>query len=273
MTEFGHSTSIPHLEARRSAQENSCYRAHTHDSFSIGLIDSGASRFAGLLSGPVRLDAGDVILIPAGRVHSCNPLDGRWQYQMIHADQAWLTSLVPPETAASLSDSITIIRDPLLRAAVAEAFSAIFADHPAPRLRATFSTLLRQLDGTHAELVIAGTMEPQLLTALAPAMERLQGDASNPRLDELGELVGMDRFQFIREMKRATGLSPLAWRQNARVLQARRMLRAGESIAYTAHSLGFVDQSHFHRVFRAHVAASPGTYRRRRNFIQDPPTP
>lgn len=82
----------------------------------------------------------------------------------------------------------------------------------------------------------------------------------------------MDRFQLIREMKRATGLSPLAWRQNTRVLEARRRLRAGERIADTAHSLGFVDQSHFHRVFQAHVAASPGAYRRRRNFVQDPPT-
>ncbi|GAA4388106.1 MULTISPECIES: helix-turn-helix domain-containing protein [Brevibacterium] len=39
------------------------------------------------------------------------------------------------------------------------------------------------------------------------------------------------------------------------------MLRAGTSVVETAIALGFVDQSHFHRVFRAHVAALPGAYR------------
>lgn len=33
-TEFARSTTIPHVEARRSSQENSCYRPHTHDTFS-----------------------------------------------------------------------------------------------------------------------------------------------------------------------------------------------------------------------------------------------
>lgn len=143
-----------------------------------------------------------------------------------------------------------------------------------PRARAQigFAGLLGQLGAVLPELRVAGSIEPALVSTLSPALQRLRDDATNPRLDDLADLVGMDRFQLIREMKRATGLSPLAWRQNTRVLEARRRLRAGERIADTAHSLGFVDQSHFHRVFQAHVAASPGAYRRRRNFVQDPPT-
>ncbi|HWV76460.1 MAG TPA: helix-turn-helix domain-containing protein [Isoptericola sp.] len=51
-------------------------------------------------------------------------------------------------------------------------------------------------------------------------------------------------------------------RHNDRVTAARAMLRAGRPLAETAYELGFADQSHFHRVFRAHVAATPGVYRR-----------
>ena len=61
MTEFARSSAVAHLEARRSSQENSCYRAHTHDAFSVGFIESGASNFAGMTTGPVRLEPGDVI--------------------------------------------------------------------------------------------------------------------------------------------------------------------------------------------------------------------
>ena len=81
-------------------------------------------------------------------------------------------------------------------------------------------------------------------------------------LAELGALVGMSTHQLVRAMKRATGLAPLAWRQNARIVHARHLLRDGVPIADAAHELGFTDQSHFHRVFQAHVAAPPGAYRR-----------
>lgn len=272
MTEFARSSAVAHLEARRSSQENSCYRAHTHDAFSVGFIESGASNFAGMTTGPVRLEPGDVILIPSGQVHACNPLDGRWRYRMIHVDEAWLTSLSPQAGTADLTASISVLRDATLRHALDDPIDAIFADRPELELRSAFAGLLGQLGAVLPELRVAGSIEPALVSTLSPALQRLRDDATNPRLDDLADLVGMDRFQLIREMKRATGLSPLAWRQNTRVLEARRRLRAGERIADTAHSLGFVDQSHFHRVFQAHVAASPGAYRRRRNFVQDPPT-
>lgn len=109
--------------------------------------------------------------------------------------------------------------------------------------------------------MVVGDTDMQLREQLRPVLDRLRNDESNPSLDELAALAGLTRYQLIRAVKRATGLAPLAWRQNARIAQARRMLRTGRPIADTAHELGFTDQSHFHRVFRAHVAASPGAYR------------
>ncbi|WP_159499868.1 AraC family ligand binding domain-containing protein [Microbacterium sp. 18062] len=93
MSEFWRRDDLPHLEARRSSQENSCYRPHTHDTFSVGLIDAGTSVLAGHLGGVIRLRPGDVVLIPADHVHDCNPDDGAWRYQMIHIDQEWAASL------------------------------------------------------------------------------------------------------------------------------------------------------------------------------------
>ena len=261
VSEFARSSEISHIEARRSCQENSCYRAHTHDTFSIGLIDSGTSSFAGMLAGRVRLEPGDVIVIPAHQVHACNPLEGVWEYQMIHADQDWLATLPPPE-ASELFASISVLRDPALRESISATMSVIFADESSSALERTLGTLLGALSAVVPAHRVPGDGDAKMLATLAPAIERLRSDETNPRISDLATLVGMDRYQFIREMKRATGLSPVAWRQNARVLRARHMLRTDQSIADIAHTLGFADQSHFHRIFRAHVAASPGAYRR-----------
>lgn len=261
MTEFWRSSALASLEARRSAQENSCYRQHTHDALSIGVIDAGASSFAGPISGRVRLEPGDVVIIPAGQVHACNPERGRWLYRMIHLDQRWATSLMSPRMSAGLLDGVSVLRDPALGDAAGELTDLLFLDPSRRRIEQVFASFFASAGQVPATARVRTGVDPELRARIEPVLRRLREDRESPRLDLLGELVGMSTHQVVRTVKRATGLTPIAWRQNARVIRARRLLRDGESIAQTAHSLGFTDQSHFHRVFRAHVAASPGAYR------------
>jgi AraC-like DNA-binding protein len=261
VAEFWRSQALPHLEARRSCQENPCYRPHSHDSFSIGVIDAGTSVLTGPLDGTIRLEPGDVVVIPAGQVHACNPDAGRWLYQMVHMDQNWAVSLAPCQEASRQFDGIRALRRPDLHRRVSVLNDAIFADEAREPVEAQFAALFAELEAASPAHLAASDADPELLVRLAPVMRHLRHDESNPALSELAGMVGMTKYQLIRAMRRATGLSPLAWRQNARIVEARRMLRGGRPIAETAHALGFTDQSHFHRVFRAHVAASPGTYR------------
>lgn len=269
MTEFRRSSTLPHLEARRSCRENVCYRPHAHDSFSIGAIDAGTSVVTGPLEGGVRLAPGDVIVIPADQVHACNPDRGLWRYQMIHMDQAWAESLAPGRGSSRLFEAIRVLRNPELYIQVNAVNDAICADEPRERLEARFTELFASLEAAAPAHAISGEAAPELLPRLAPVMHRLRTDESNPRLSELAAAVGMTTYQLVRAMRRATGLPPLAWRQNARVLRAREMLRQGQPIAESAYALGFTDQSHFHRVFSAHVATSPGSYRASCKNVQD----
>lgn len=261
MAEFWRSTVLPHVEARRSCQENSCYRQHTHDAFSIGLIEEGTSVFTGALDGRIVLQPGDVVVIPAGQVHACNPEDGRWLYQMVHMDQEWVASLLPAGEASGLFMGISVLRHPGLRPLVTAFSDAVFADERRERIEEALVGLCRGLETVPAAHVVPGDVDPELRRRLSPVMQRLRDDDVNPALSDLAELVDMSTYQLVRAMRRATGLAPLAWRQNARINKARHLLRDGAPIADTAYALGFTDQSHFHRVFRSHVAASPGAYR------------
>jgi len=264
MTEFWHDAALPQLEARRSCQDAACYRPHSHDRFSIGLIDAGTTTFTGADGAPVPLAAGDVILVPAGHVHSCNPDRGRWEYGMIHVDQDWVASLLPAGSGALLA-GITVLRAPSPYLRVRAVEDLLFAsDGPVDgaQVEEALRQALHACATTPPHRRIAPATDETLLERLRPVLARLHEDASNPALDELAAVAGMDRYALVRTMKRATGLTPVAWRHNDRVTAARAMLRAGRPLAETAYELGFADQSHFHRVFRAHVAATPGVYRR-----------
>lgn len=260
MAEFWRSSTVASLEARRSAQENSCYRQHLHDALSIGVIDAGVSNFAGPIGGAVSLEPGDVVIIPAGQVHACNPENGRWLYRMIHLDQEWAASLMSPPVAATLLDAVSVLRDSALAAAATALTDELFLDPPPEQLQECFRRFFAVAGDAPAAHRVRSMVDPQLRARIEPVLQRLAEDEVAPRLDVLGALVGMSSYQVVRAVKRVTGLSPIAWRQNVRVLRARQLLREGESIADAANVLGFTDQSHFHRVFRAHVAASPGAY-------------
>ncbi len=263
MAEFRRSAALPHVEARRSCQENTCYRPHTHDALSIGLIDGGTSVLSGALDGAVRLEPGDVVVIPTGHVHCCNPDGGRWLYQMTHMSQPWAASLIGDREAGRLFAGLRVVRRPELPGLVNAFNDAIWDDGPAAGIEAALAPLLRTLEASAPSHLAPSLADPDLMERLRPVLDRLRHDEANPALAELGALVGMSTHQLVRAMKRATGLAPLAWRQNARIVHARHLLRDGVPIADAAHELGFTDQSHFHRVFQAHVAAPPGAYRRR----------
>lgn len=259
MAEFGRCGAVAHLEARRSCQELRYYRPHAHDSLSVGAIDAGTSVLT-VLGSKIRLVPGDVIVIPAGHVHACNPDQGRWQYQMIHMDQAWAASLAPDQVESSLFGGVRVFRDRELHSRVDTVTIAIFNSETRETLEPQVTDLLAELEATPPTHLATKDADPDLVARLVPVMDRLRTDQTNPSLTDLAGLVGMSKYQLIRAMRRATGLSPLAWRQNARIAVARHMLREGRPISETAHALGFSDQSHFHRVFSRHVAASPGAY-------------
>lgn len=252
---FVRSSALPGLELRTSAVRGSCYRLHSHETCSIGMIDAGSTVLTGPPSGRIRLHAGDVVVIPAGQVHACNPDAGVWRYRMIHLGEL--------QAAGLPADRILVLRDPAVHRAASAWADAIAADAARSEISGLLEALLQQIGEADPVAVAGNGADRELLEQLAPVLARLRDDEGNPSLDELGAMVGLSRFQLIRRVRRATGLTPLAWRQNARISRARALLRDGDGIAETAHAVGFGDQSHLHRVFRAHVAASPGAYRAR----------
>jgi AraC family transcriptional regulator len=89
--------------------------------------------------------------------------------------------------------------------------------------------------------------------------------ASTIKLADLAEMAGLSQSQLGRAFKASTGVTPHRFLLNQRIARAQELLLAGSmSLAEIALATGFAEQSHFTRVFRREIGASPGAFRRDR---------
>ncbi len=99
--------------------------------------------------------------------------------------------------------------------------------------------------------------------AVARARELLAARlAAPPSLDELASATGLNKFSLLRRFKRELGITPHAYLVALRVDRARELLARGSGPVEVAGRLGFADQSHFTRAFRARVGLTPSRYSR-----------
>lgn len=263
LSEFWRDPAMPYAESRRACDSRACYKPHSHPTFSIGAVDRGSSRFSGAGDGPVRLQAGTLVLVPAGRVHACNPQPGSaWSYQMLHLDADWLQG-VRAEYADPVagSEPIRIISAPAVYDRFCRLNGLLFSAADAEDKEAALIEFIGQADAGQGLRIDAGSATSRS-AALQPVFDLLRDDATlHAELGDLARLAGMSRYQLIRAFRAATGMTPHAWQLNQRVNLARVSIRAGEALADVAYRLGFADQAHFQRVFKAHAGVTPGRFR------------
>lgn len=107
---------------------------------------------------------------------------------------------------------------------------------------------------------------PELLERREPAwlrrcMEQLVDDCEQPlRLDALAAAAGVHPVSLSRAFRRHYGMSPGQLQRRALLNRAARRLRGGQAIADVAAQLGFADQSHFTRLFRAEYRCTPAAW-------------
>ncbi|MBO9538779.1 AraC family transcriptional regulator [Herbaspirillum sp.] len=273
---FWRDPALPFLEGRRATGSLSCYAPHTHPTFSIGIVDAGRSTFA-LTRRSTPIVPGDVVLVRAGDVHSCNPEDlQRWSYRMFHIDQAWLRDLLAesPDTCRLLETMESqVIRSPQAVQLIDRMTAALDGGKG--------SNGSKSNDGAAGEAEVITCLHELMLLCAEAGGAQTAGESGDARglqdaydyllahcrerigLDTLAQVAGVGRYQLIRLFRRRYGLTPHALQLDMKINQARSLLRQGASAADAAYDTGFADQSHFHRAFKSRVAATPAQYQNR----------
>ena len=106
-----------------------------------------------------------------------------------------------------------------------------------------------------------GGLAPWQLKRACDAMGAALGE--NHSIGRLAGECGLSSSHFARAFKETTGLAPHQWLTCRRVERARELLsQSTMELTEIALACGFVDQSHFCRVFARMEKQSPGRWRR-----------
>ena len=247
-----------------SATTSRSYPRHTHDQYGIGVIDSGGhASLSG--RGQVQAGAGSLIFVNPGEVHDGRALGGR--------PRSWRMLYLEPGAMRAARDDV------LEGATEAADFAApVFADE---RLRRAFDSAFDSATrhGENGHEMVAETASLRLVALLAVNLssksrkgshstvsirrtrDRIDADPVAPlTLASLAAETGTSRYQLLRAFAREFGMTPHAYIVQQRVALARRLIRAGSTLADAASEAGFADQSHLTRVFARQFGVTPARY-------------
>lgn len=211
---------------------------HFHDDVQASVVWNGHRdyRIDGHL---LRLQPGQLLLIPNGRAHHALPS----LRSDLHSTEFYLApDSLPAETQRALQTSDYLIADePALR-------------HTAPA--AVGAWIAAWIHNGAAPPVWRGPPSRAIDTT-----DLLAAAVRHPTVTDAARALDYSREGFIRAFSRQAGMTPHAYRINDRLNLGRQLLRQRESISDIAYATGFSDQSHFGRMFLRYFGATPGQFR------------
>jgi AraC-like DNA-binding protein len=247
------------VELFRARLRGRPFSRHRHDVYAIGVTEEGIQAFD--YRGTVeRSLPGQVFVLHPDELH-----DGRaggpgaFGYRQVYvnpgriaAAQRTLTGRPAPlPFAPPVADDAALVR--VVRTAFAGALEPLALD-----------ALVLQLAEGLLRCSAAGLTGARRCRIDLPAVERgrdlLESRLMIVQSSEVEAVTGLDRYQFARQFRTVHGTSPYRYSVMRRLDKARGWLRDARPLAETAVEVGFADQAHFTRAFKAAFGITPGRY-------------
>lgn len=252
----------PFLEIRKTFDSALPYAQHFHSCFSFGLILKGRTRMT-LGTETYIVEKGDMVFIDANQVHSCNPIEHDTRsYYMVFIDVNWLYQHVLSPLCGARAQVLQPVlkRSPLF----AEALSLL--SQPTDITDETYKGLEEifvKIQKKHH--CFTSACSPQTDTPVPffqqPSMDALHEE--HCRVADLAHTAGVCRESFSRSFRKACALPPSNYLHCLRLEHGKALLQEGKTIAEAAVASGYVDQSHFHRMFVKFFSVTPGCYKKK----------
>jgi AraC-like DNA-binding protein len=256
------------VEAMHAGFRGHVYHRHSHDTYSLGVTESGAQAFT---------CRGEAHVSTTGLVMAFNPDDPHdghaasgagFTYRMIHLAPALLSGLVTDLTGAVAGMPLfaaPVITDPALAAALRRLHRSLTGPasplEQSERLAGVAALAIRHAAGPPGGRPRAGLMLRDQAAAAARVRAFLRDAGADATLADAASAAGCSRFAAYRAFRGQYGLSPSEYQRLLRLRAARRALAGGVAVADAAAACGFADQAHLTRWFRRCYGITPGAYR------------
>jgi AraC family chemosensory pili system transcriptional regulator ChpD len=246
------------LEVARLDCGGHYFAPHFHDEFVLSVNVRGHERIK-LERKSLEAGEGEITLYNPAQIQSSQAVSGEWEFFSLYVDPIFLADAfdLSPETVFDrpiLTHGGAALR---MKAAIAYALDTDVSEAEAlERLVQTLDDLLTLAGSRRA------TVSRHIPLTLRRVANCLTDLAPMPTLAELSAEVDLTPVQLVRAFTRAYGLPPFAWALNRRLNEARVRVLKGDKIANIAADLGFADQAHLTRRFRAQYGVPPGRWRK-----------
>lgn len=231
------------------------YPAHTHDAWTLLIVDSGAVRYEldHHEHGALR---SQVTLLPPHVPH-----DGRSALPTGFRKRVlYLESDVLGTALIGAAVDTPALADPLLRQRVHQLHEALLPRTEDLEAESRLALITERLLHHFAGDDTPTWRDPRLADRFRELLDTRV--PSNITLDEAAQLLHVAPTHLVRAFSQEYGMPPHRYLTGRRVDLARRYLLAGHPPAQVATMAGFYDQSHLTRHFRRMLGVSPGRYAR-----------
>lgn len=253
---------LPEVELLTGHYQQQVFPWHAHETYCISLQEQGTETIA--FAGQVlRVASGQLLVIAPGEVHTnyAHYPHQAWQYRSLYIASSLLEALAPVSWGP-FEFPTKLLEDAALFGQLQQAHQQLTLTGYSPATYMRLEQALTRLVRDHARpTLLAKTLVesplPRLSEVLALVSHHL---ADKLTVHDLAVAAGLGRFPFTRAFTQATGLSPMAYVLQQRLLRAKHFLQQGMLPVEAALETGFFDQSHFARYFKRLVGTTPGQY-------------
>jgi AraC-like DNA-binding protein len=259
------------LEAMHAHFEQHIYHRHSHDTYSLGVTETGAQSFTCRHSAHTSA---------AGMVMAFNPDDPHdgwatgeygFTYRMIHIGPELVSGVLDDAAGRTVGVPLfadPVVSDPVLAAKVRGLHRALLDGASALRRDEMLSAVIRTAVPRAATRPGASVPTAAATPADARRVARCARDLIASRYledmtaDDLAEITGRSRFAVHRAFTHVYGMAPGDYQRQLRLRAARSLIARGHPISEAAVQAGFADQSHLSRWFTRCYGVTPGRYQR-----------
>ncbi|MGL6177212.1 MAG: AraC family transcriptional regulator [Vibrionaceae bacterium] len=231
----------------------------------LHLLKAGSMKLYQDAQEPLLLTAPTLILFPRGHKHKMEPQSAAGcdlvcaSISLGQGSQSQIQMALPDVLLLSLEKQPELM--PLVTLLFTEAFTQQYGQTPiiTRLLEALLILLLRHIvDNGHCQQgILAGLSDPRLARAICAIRERAEEKWT---VETLAREAGMSRSRFAAHFQTLTGISPLEYLTQWRMMLACQQLQLGESIAQVALSNGYSGSATFARAFEREFGMPPGRW-------------
>jgi len=259
-------TALPGVSFFKASFLHHAFSKHAHEEYAIAASESGVETFQ-CRGGRHWATPGSLILVNPADLHDGRAVGGGYSYRMVYAAPE-VFEKAAHEDSGSQHAAAPLFRSPMIRdeqlAAMVRGFNRRAERHEGLdqlALESGLLQLLRRLLDRHGSSRADDARLRRNNGVIRTACWYLEENfASNPTLTDLAEHCRVSRFALMRLFARHIGMPPHIYMTHVRLRVARQLLLQGEPAASVAAALGYVDQSHLNKRFRAAYGFTPGQF-------------